>query len=399
MGGFADFQSQIYRAGLDGERPALPLGADELELAASRVMAPEVYGYVAGSAGSEATARANRRAFDAWALVPRHLRGITTRDLSLDLWDSHLAGPVLLAPIGALGAVREGAELEAARAVRALGLPLVLSTLSSTTLEEVAQELGHTGAEVAAADAAPAWFQLYWPTDREIAESLVRRAQAAGYQALVVTVDTFTLAWRPRDLGNAYLPFHHAEGLANYFSDPVFRSRLAEPPEADPAAAVGYWGDIFSHPALSWKDLAWLRQLTTLPILLKGICHPDDARQAGALGVDGLIVSNHGGRQVDGARAALDCLPEVVAAAGGLPVLFDSGVRCGPDVLKALALGARAALLGRPFVYGLALAGQRGVEHVLRCLLAELELTLVLCGRRSLAELDRSLLVPAHPPA
>ncbi|MGH7666720.1 MAG: alpha-hydroxy-acid oxidizing protein, partial [Candidatus Dormibacteria bacterium] len=215
------------------------------------------------------------------------------------------------------------------------------------------------------------------------------------FQALVVTIDTWTLAWRPRDLARGYLPFQSGEGLANYFSDPVFRSRLGAAPEADVAAAVALWSEIFGNPGLVWSDLDWLRGQTKLPILLKGICHPDDARQAAARGVDGLIVSNHGGRQIDGARAALDCLPQVVAASQGLPVLFDSGIRSGSDVLKALALGARAVLVGRPYVYGLALAGQRGVEHVLRCLLAELDISVGLSGHSGVASLGADSLAPA----
>jgi isopentenyl diphosphate isomerase/L-lactate dehydrogenase-like FMN-dependent dehydrogenase len=398
---FADFQTEIYLAGVAGRRPQLPMTADGLELAAAAVMAPEVYSYVAGSAGTESTARANRAAFQEWAIVPRHLRGVTETDLSVELLGITLPSPILLAPIGALGAVWPRAELEVARAAISLGVPMTLSTLSSASLEEVAAELHRdrspTDPPIANGASGSGWFQLYWPADREIAESLVQRAERAGFQALVVTVDTWKLAWRPRDLVNGYLPFRQGHGLANYLTDPVFRSRLPTPPEEDPEAAVQLWSQIFGNPALRWPDLAWLRDQTKLPILVKGVCHPDDARAAQAAGLDGLIVSNHGGRQIDGACAALDCLPEVVEACRGLPVLFDSGIRTGSDVIKALALGARAVLLGRPYVYGLALDGSQGVLHALRCLLAELELTMALSGHPNVAALSRESLVPCRP--
>jgi isopentenyl diphosphate isomerase/L-lactate dehydrogenase-like FMN-dependent dehydrogenase len=243
--------------------------------------------------------------------------------------------------------------------------------------------------------AGTAWYQLYWPKDRQVALSLVHRAQAAGFRALVVTLDTWTLAWRPRDLDLGYMPMLRGFGLANYLSDPVFRAGLSRPPEEDPTAAVLHWAALFGNPSLTWADIAWLRDQTTLPILVKGVCHPDDARAAIDAGVGGIVVSNHGGRQVDGARPALDCLPEVCAVAGDTPVLFDSGIRSGADIVKALALGARAVLLGRPYVYGLALGGAGGVRHVVRCLLAELDLTLALSGHATLKTVDRTVLVPA----
>lgn len=392
---FAEFQSEIYRAGLDGRTPDLPMTADGLEKAAAQVMSPEVYAYVAGSAGTESTARANRSAFERWEIVPRHLRGVPERDLSVSLLGTPLNTPLLLAPVGGLSAVRPGGDLEVARIAAKLGIPTVVSTMSGSTVEEVAAELrrGHDSQVGLEGTRGIGWFQLYWPSDREIAQSLVQRAGHAGFAALVVTVDTWTLAWRPRDLQNGYLPFHTGLGLANYFSDPVFRSRLAKAPEDDVVPAVRLWSEIFPHPGLRWSDLAWLRDQTRLPILVKGICHPDDARAALEAGVDGLIVSNHGGRQIDGSRGSLDCLPAVTAAAGQLPVLFDSGIRSGADVVKAMALGAAAVLLGRPYVYGLALAGGPGVEHVLRCVLAETDLTLALSGCSSLTELGIDLLV------
>jgi isopentenyl diphosphate isomerase/L-lactate dehydrogenase-like FMN-dependent dehydrogenase len=314
------------------------------------------------------------------------LRDVATRDLTVTVAGTELPAPVLLAPIGVQSIVHTDGELATARAAAALGLPMVVSSASAHTMEEVAEAGGE----------APRWYQLYWPNDPGLAESLVMRAETAGYAAIVVTVDTFIPGWKPRDLQQAWLPFLEGVGNANYLQDPVFRSQLAKPPEEDLAAAIGHYLGVYVNPSLTWDDLAWLRDRTSLPILLKGILHPDDAREAARRGVDGIVVSNHGGRQVDGAIAALDALPGVVEAAGDhLAVLFDSGVRSGADVLKALALGADAVLLGRPYIWGLALDGQGGVETVLRMLLAELDLTLALSGYASLAELDRSALAPA----
>ncbi|MGH3785706.1 MAG: lactate 2-monooxygenase [Pseudonocardiaceae bacterium] len=387
MAHFGDFQSEIYQRGAAGERPDLPLTCDGLEAAAQGVLSAEAFGYVAGGASSERTIIANREAFVQWRIVPRMLRGVLERDLSTTLVGTSMSAPVLTAPIGVLGLVHPDAEAAVSRAAAALGLPSVLSTASSTTLEDVA----------AAAPDGPRWYQLYWPKDVELAESLVRRAEWAGYQAIVVTVDTWALGWRPRDLELGHLPFLRAQGLANYLSDPVFRSRLSAPPEESAVAmraAVLAWVELFGNPALGWPDLLLLREWTQLPIVIKGICHPDDARAALDHGADAMVVSNHGGRQVDGARAALDCLPDVAAAVGDrAPVLLDSGIRCGADVLIALALGARAVLLGRPWVYGLALAGQRGVEHVLRTVLGDLDLTLALAGYASLSELTAQSVV------
>jgi isopentenyl diphosphate isomerase/L-lactate dehydrogenase-like FMN-dependent dehydrogenase len=289
---------------------------------------------------------------------------------------------VLLAPIGVLGIIHGEGEVAVARAASSLGIPFVLSTAASNSMEDVAEAAGD----------GPRWYQLYWPNDPELAESFLNRAAAAGYSAVVVTLDTPMLAWRPRDLQGAYLPFLKSEGIANYLSDPVFRSRLEKSPDEDPMAAVLRWVGVFPHPQLTWDRLSWLRERTELPVLLKGVLHPHDARRAIDAGVDGLIVSNHGGRQVDGAIAALDALPGVVEAAGETPVLLDSGVRTGADAIKAVALGARAVLIGRPYVWGLGLAGEDGVRHVIRSILAELDLTMALSGVRAVREIDRDLL-------
>jgi isopentenyl diphosphate isomerase/L-lactate dehydrogenase-like FMN-dependent dehydrogenase len=344
-------------------------------------MTPGAIGYVAGGAGGEDTMAANRAAFDRWRLVPRMLRGIPShRSHETTLLGTTMPAPVLLAPVGVLSIVHPDAEGAVARAAAALGLTMVASTASSTPMEEVA----------ASAPGGSRWYQLYWPSDLELAASFVHRAEAAGYEALVVTLDTWQLGWRPRDLSRAYLPFLQAEGVANYFSDPVFQRGL---PEGDQLAAVQKFVGLFNNPTLTWADLAWLREQTSLPIVLKGLQHPDDVRRAQDAGVEAVICSNHGGRQVDGAVASLDALPGLVEVAGDLPVLFDSGIRTGADACKALALGAAAVLLGRPYVHGLALAGEAGVHHVLRCLLADLDLQTGLSGHASVSELSRESLV------
>lgn len=384
MGNFGDWQLGIYLGGLSGETPELPMSYAELERRAEATMSPEIWSYVAGGAGNEHTQDANVTAFTRWGLMPRMLRGAAQRDLSVELFGTRYETPLMLAPVGVIGLCSEDGhgDLATARASAALGVPMVASTLMQDPLEDVAAALGDT----------PGWFQLYPPNDRDLTESFVRRAEAAGWSALVVTLDTLTLGWRPRDLAIASFPQLKGLCLANYFSDPVFRSKLDKPPEDDVGAATGLWAMIFGNPGMSWDDLAWLRSITDLPMLLKGICDPDDVRRAADHGVDGIYCSNHGGRQANGGLPALDCLPDVVDAAGDLPVVFDSGVRTGADVVKALALGARAVGIGRPYAYGLAVGGQAGIEHVLRCLLAEMDLTMAVDGYGSIADLTPDVL-------
>lgn len=383
-----DRQIQIYMSGLMGQKPAVPVPLEELEEKAKGVLTSEAYDYVAGGAGGEETMRSNRRAFERWRIVPRMLRNVSKRDLSVELLGMRLPAPVLLGPVGVQSIVHADAELAAARAASSLGLPFVLSTAGSRTIEQVAAEM----------KSAPALYQLYWSNDAELTASMIERAERAGSNALVVTLDTALLAWRERDLRHPYLPFLKGEGLANYFADPVFRSKLADPPEKDPAAAVRLWMSVYSNTSLTWDDLSFLRRHTRLPILLKGILHPDDARKALDAGMDGIIVSNHGGRQVDGAIAALDALVEVVAAVDRrMPVLFDSGIRHGADAFKALALGAKAVLLGRPYIWGLAVGGEQGVREVVLNFLAELDLTVALSGYTSCRELDASALAREKP--
>ena len=370
-------QNAIYVSG----ESRWPIAPEAWEARAAEVLEPGPFDYIAGGAGSESTMRANLEAFERRRLRPRMLTGNSERDISVDVLGTRSPAPFLLAPIGVLSIAHADGELAVARAAAATGVPMVLSSAASHSLEEVAGELGD----------APGWFQLYWVNDREVAMSLVRRSAAAGYSALVVTLDTLTLGWRPRDLRKAYLPFVTGEGCAQFFSDPVFRSRLERPPEEDMLAAAGAMLGTFPNLALTWDDLAWLRGETELPLLVKGVLTAEDAVRARESGVDGVIVSNHGGRQVDGAVAALDALVQVREALGAeAVVLMDSGIRRGSDVLKALALGADAVLLGRPYAYGLAVGGQEGVETVIRHLMADIDLTLALAGGIRARDLDRS---------
>jgi lactate 2-monooxygenase len=369
-------QNAIY---LSGGTP-WPIGFDAWEDRAREALEQPAYDYVAGGAGAEETMRANLDAFRRRALRPRMLVGTAERDPSVEVLGQPSPAPFLLAPIGVLSIVHADAERAVAGAAKAAGVPMVLSSAASIPLEDVASV------------DPPRWFQLYWWGDAELAESLVRRAEAAGYGAIVLTVDALTLGWRPRDLRNGYLPFLKGEGLGQFFSDPAFLSRLESPPAENLVTASLMALSAFPNLALTWDDLGRLRDWTSLPILLKGIVRGDDARRALEHGIDGIVVSNHGGRQVDGSIGALDALVDVREAVGpDAVVLMDSGVRTGADVVKAVALGANAVLLGRPYVYGLAVGGQEGVETVIAQLAAEVDLTMALAGARSVAELDPSL--------
>jgi L-lactate dehydrogenase (cytochrome) len=412
-------QNEVYRAGVFGRSPLVPTAARALQKRAERALDARAYAYVAGGAGDEATQRANRAAFDRWAVVPRVLRDVSSRDSSVELFGRRLPGPLLLGPVGALELVHADADLAVARAAASVGVPMVFSNQASVSMEECAAAMGD----------APRWFQLYWSTSDELVESLVGRAEAAGCDAIVVTLDTTMLGWRPRDLDLGHLPFALGKGIAQYTSDPVFRRLVEEraaaagprepQPRPTPAAvraligmakawpgsfrhnlrsplpraAVETFLGIYSRPSITWADLAWLRGRTRLPILLKGVLHPDDARRALDEGVDGVVVSTHGGRQVDRSIAALDALPEVLGAvAGRAPVLLDSGVRSGADAFVAVALGASAVLLGRPFAWGLALGGEDGVKQVISDVLGEFDLTLGLTGHTSVDQLSPDIL-------
>ena len=416
-------QTAIFRAGASGVEPRVPTRWPDLVAAAERAMSTEAWAYVHGSSGSESTAQANADAFSQWRIVPRVLRDVSERDLGVTLFGHPYPTPLLASPVGVLELVDPDADLAIARAASSLGVPAILSNQASIPMERVFAEGGD----------GPRWFQLYWSTSDELVESLVARAEKLGAQAIVVTLDTQMLGWRPRDLDLGFLPFIRGMGIAQYTRDPVFRGlvaeRMARPADpaapkpkvtptairtligmtrrhpgrflanlrsGEPRAAVETFLDVFSRANLTWDGLSFLRSRTTLPIVLKGIQHPDDARRAVASGMDGVIVSNHAGRQIDGAIASLDALPGVVAAVGGrVPVLFDSGIRGGADIFRALALGAAAVCVGRPWVYGMAIAGEQGAREALRNLIAEFDLVLGLGGYRSVTELTPEALVRA----
>lgn len=408
-------QLEIYLGGLRGRRPRVPVDPQELEKRARAAMSPEGFAYVAGGAGGESTVRANREALERWRIVPRMLRDVSHRDTSVDLFGVRLPGPLLLAPIGVLEMAHRQADLAVAQAAAQTGVPVIFSNQASQPIEKCVQLMGD----------APRWLQLYRSQSDELMKHFILRAESCGCRAIVITLDTTMLGWRPRDLDLAYLPFLLGKGVAQYASDPVFLESLARAPRSDLAGGVNlsliraflritrafpgnFWKNLvsfkpraaveqfiatYTRPSSTWESLAFLRGLTRLPMLLKGIQHPDDGRRAVECGMDGVIVSNHGGRQVDGAIGSLDALPAVVDAIGGrIPVLFDGGIRGGADIFKAIALGARAVCVGRPYVYALAIAGAEGVREVLENLLAEFDLTLGLAGYKSVGEITRDSL-------
>lgn len=411
-------QTRIYLDGLAGRRSAIPADFQNLESAARLRMSPEAYAYIAGGAGSELTMAANLAAFRSRCIAPRFLRDVSNRSIGITLFDQALPTPMLLAPLGVLELVHPQADLAVARAARALRVPMIFSNQASVAMEKCAGEMNDS----------PRWFQLYWSKSREVVASLVRRAESCGCTAIVVTLDTTLLGWRPRDLNLGYLPFLEGKGIAQYTSDPEFL-RLMQESESQPSSripfslatlqalmtlvnrfpgsnffsklrsglplkAVRKFIATYSNPATTWHDLSFLRAQTKLKILLKGVLHPDDALKAIDHGMDGIIVSNHGGRQVDGCLASLDALPPVAHAVNGkIPLLIDSGIRSGADIFKAIALGAKAVCIGRPYAYGLAIDGQRGVEEVMRNLIAEFELTMALSGCKSVEEISPDMIV------
>ena len=407
-------QFEIYVSGARGAYPAVPVSLERLEQAARKTMSPKGYAYVAGGAGTEETMRENRDAFERWRIVPRMLRDVSVRETTTEVLGTTLPSAFVLCPIGVLEMAHRDADVAVARAAAAEGIPFVFSNQASRPMEEAARAMGD----------APRWFQLYWSTSNDLVASLVSRAEACGCGAIVLTLDTTMLGWRIRDLDLAYLPFLRGKGIAQYTSDPVFvealqdtlrqeapatgritlaavgtllsqvgsypGSRLANVRSGLARAAVRRFVETYSRPSLSWDDLAFLRDRTRLPILLKGILHPADAVAAVEHGMDGIVVSNHGGRQVDGAIATMDALPAIVEAVGGrVPVVLDSGVRSGADVFRALALGASAVGVGRPYVWGLAAGGEDGVREVIRNLRADFDLTMGLAGVSSVRDIGR----------
>ena len=410
-------QTQIYLDGIGGRTPSVPVAEHALQARAIEVMSREATAYIVGGAGREDTMSANRRAFERWRIVPRVLRNVEHRDARVTLFGHELPAPLLTAPIGVLELAHRDADLAVARAAGGEGVPMIFSNQASVAMETCAAAMGST----------PRFFQLYWSRSDDLVASFVRRAEACGCSGIVLTLDTTMLGWRPRDLDLAYMPFMRGMGIAQYVSDPVFRRELEYPhdgvapqtranlhalavmrallartpgPLAEklrtgwPRKAVRRFIATYSRPSLQWSDLARLRSMTSLPIILKGILHPDDARLALEHGMDGIVVSNHGGRQIDGEIATLDALPPIVETVRNrIPVLLDSGIRGGADIFKALALGASAVLLGRPYVYGLAIAGEAGVREVLRNIQGEFDLTMGLAGCKNVAEITRECVV------
>lgn len=410
-------QRQTYIGGMSGKRPIIPFNTKELEKKAKEKMTPEAFAYVAGGAGIESTIRSNRSDFEKWKIIPRMLRDVSERDTSIELFGQKISSPLLLSPVGVLDLAHKEADLGVAKAATATNIPMIFSNQASASMEATSKVMGD----------APRWFQLYWSKSNELVASLVQRAEACGCSAIVVTLDTTMLGWRIQDLDLAYLPFLRAKGIAQYISDPVFLKLMEEENEDNknqikitfdtisnlielmrnypgsfwqnlrskrPLKAVRKFINIYSRPSLTWEDLPFLKNHTKLPIILKGILHPEDAQKAIDNGIDGIIVSNHGGRQVDGAISTIEALPKIVKSVNGqIPVLMDSGVRGGADMFKAIALGAKAVCIGRPFVYGLAVAGQKGVEEVINNFKADFELTMGLVGCRSVSEISKEMLV------
>ncbi len=415
-----NWQKEIYLNGFAGILPSVNIDLQKLEQTAKAKMSSEAFAYIAGGAGNESTIRSNRDAFEKYKIMPRMLRNVSERDTSIELFGQQLPSPFLLAPVGVLEMVHPEADLAVGRAAQELKIPYIFSNQASKPMEQVADAMGNS----------PRWFQLYWSKSNDLVESFVQRAEKCGCSALVVTLDTTMLGWRTRDLDIAYLPFLEGKGIAQYTSDSVFQ-KLIDEPDANPAIkrkvtlhslsglirmvnnypgngffsklksgrpirAVQKFVDIYSNPAVTWDDLKFLRQHTKLPLVLKGILHPGDAMKAVDYGMDGIIVSNHGGRQVDGAISTIEALPKIMEVINTrLPVLLDSGVRGGADVFKALALGAKAVCIGRPYVYGLTLAGQEGVKAVLQNFMTDFELTMGLAGCKNISEITKdSLLFP-----
>jgi isopentenyl diphosphate isomerase/L-lactate dehydrogenase-like FMN-dependent dehydrogenase len=369
------------------------------------------FNYTFGSAGIGRTYRDNLEALEQWRIIPRMLRNATDRNLETTLFGVKLPSPVLIGPVGLQGILHKDGELATASAAARVGVPFVLSTESTRSIEDVAKANGD----------GHRWYQLYWPRSDDLTLSILGRAKAAGFTALVLTLDTFIIGWRPLDLATAYLPSEAAVGVQVGTSDPVFMKRMGEPvrPDERPAfpldleafrkrlaagdkqAAValklgtGWVDETNSGLFRTWEDLKFLRDNWDGPIVLKAIQTVEDAHAAMDARMDGIIVSNHGGRQIDGAISTFSALEKITASSrvsvaqkkGTFTVLFDSGIRQGCDVIKAIAMGAQGVLIGRLFMYGLAIDGEQGVEEVLRSLLADTEVTLGLSGYKSIEEI------------
>lgn len=413
-----DRQREIYTTGISGAKPKIPFENHLLKAKAKENMSAEAFAYIAGGAGIQNTVQNNRSDFGNWRIIPKMLRDVSVRDTSVELFGKKLPIPLLLSPVGVLEMVDKQADIAVAKAASNLGVPMIFSNQASRSMEATARVMGDN----------TRWFQLYWSKSNELVESLVTRAEKAGCSAIVVTLDTTLLGWRTQDLDLAYLPFLRGKGIAQYVADPVFQRLLDEPDDPNavqlkpkiniqtlqflfqlmsnypggffenlkskrPLKAVKTFINIYSRPSLTWEDLAFLRKVTKLPILLKGILHPDDAQKALDFGVDGIIVSNHGGRQVDGSISSIAALPNIAKVVNQqVPILMDSGVRGGADMFKAINLGATAVCIGRPYVYGLAIDGQQGVEDVIKNFWADFELTMALAGCKNIEEVRAATL-------
>ncbi|KAF8194354.1 oxidoreductase [Mycena galopus ATCC 62051] len=410
---WSGFMLDIYR----GRKGVEPLGTvvfDEIEAKAKEKL--KDYGgafmYAGGSAGTNSTYRGNQRAFEKYRIVPRMLVDATTRSLETTIFGVKYPSPIFIAPIGVQGIFSAEAELGAARAAKNIGVPFIMSTASTRSIEDVAEANGD----------GHRWYQLYWPAGKDVLLSILSRAKASGFTALVVTLDTMLLGWRPHDLETSYIPFGHGVGVQVGMSDPVFMARHGREPIKNPRPKFPYDSAAMDKACLagdpealdgmflgmewlkecnsglfhSWEDLRFIRENWEGPLVLKGIQSVPDAEKALDYGVDGIIVSNHGGRQVDGAIPSLYALARIMRsptvkaaqAAGKLTILFDSGIRTGPDIIKAMALGAQGVLLGRPWLYGGIIAGQAGIEQVLKHTLTDLDTTLGLAGFASLSEIQ-----------
>jgi len=413
-----DHQRQTYIDGMSGKLPLVPFDIQQLAKKAKEKISPEAFAYVAGGAGLEDTVRNNRSDFGKWKIIPRMLRDVSVRDTSIELFGKKISSPLLLSPVGVLDLAHKEADIGVAKAADETNISMIFSNQASAPMEATSKVMGNSSR----------WFQLYWSKSNDLVASLVQRAEACGCSAIVITLDATMLGWRIQDLDLAYLPFLRAKGIAQYTSDPVFQRLIDEEEEEKnqnpvkinfdtisnlielmrnypggfwqnlrskrPLKAVRKFINIYSRPSLTWEDLPFLRAHTKLPVILKGILHPEDAKKAVDVGIDGIIVSNHGGRQVDGSISTIEALPDIIKAVNGsIPVLMDGGVSGGADMFKAIALGAKAVCIGRPFVYGLALAGKQGVIEVINNFKADFELTMGLAGCRSVSEISKEMLV------
>ena len=406
---------EIYIGGARGARPQIPMRFEELEARAKRVMGHKEFGYVYTGAGDQNSVKNNREAFSKYKIVPRMLRDVSVREIRTSVSYFKNIPPLFLSPVGVLNLACKNGDLELAKACKAVGVPLIISNQASQPMEEISHQL----------DGSPFAFQLYWSKSDELVRSFIGRAEKSGAKALFITLDTTLLGWRPIDLNNAYLPFLLGEGIAQYTSDPVFnqlkekyaQTKSIDAPRGnlisqvinayklmknhpggvfknmssrDAIKAVRCFIDIYTRPSLSWDEIKKAREWTDLPIFLKGILHSDDALKAKDYGINGLLVSNHGGRQVDGAISSLDALVNIRKRIDrDFPIILDSGVRTGADIFKALALGADAVGIGRPYVYALGLGKARGVKEYLTNLMAEFELNMALAGCRSISEIKQ----------